>query len=224
MPDHATEIRPAATAIVLRDGPGATGLEVLMLKRAAQLTFFGGAWVFPGGRVDPEDGDLVNALPDAARIAAGRELFEEAGLRVDPKDLTYFARWITPPGRPRRFDTFYFAVPAPLTEVVLDARESDEFRWIRPEAALEARTTGEMELPPPTFVTLSELARLTDVSTACVTLTQRKTEYVPRPCEVEGGMVYLYDGDAGYGARDPNTPGARHRLTAVNGVWRYERS
>jgi len=222
MAEHAElEVRPAATVVVLRDG--ATGLEVLMLKRAASLKFFGGAWVFPGGRVEPEDGDLAENLPEAARIAAARELYEEAGLRVPVRELVCFARWLTPPGRARRFDTFYFAVPAPNAPVVLDPRESDDYRWLTPESALAAREAGEIELPPPTFVTLSQLQGLSSAAHASVRLAERMTHYVPRPLSVDGGFIYLYAGDAGYEASDPHALGARHRLSTVNNVWRYER-
>lgn len=88
--------RPAATVIPVRDGVG--GLEVLMVTRATEVSFMGGASVFPGGRVDERDHDvqfrdvsrgavpatLLAELPeDEARahcVAAARELFEEAGL------------------------------------------------------------------------------------------------------------------------------------------------
>jgi 8-oxo-dGTP pyrophosphatase MutT (NUDIX family) len=220
--DDAQEIRFASTVVVLRDSDA--GLETLMLKRASKLSFFGGAWVFPGGKIEPEDGDLVNGLLDAARVAGARELFEEAGIQVDADDLVPFARWITPPGRARRFDTFYFAVCSPNTEVRLDLTESDEHRWLTPTAALEARARGEIELPPPTYVTLAQLAQLPDVKQACVTLAGDMTEYVPHPCQVEGGaIVYLYAGDAGYDTSDAGAPGARHRLWAADGSWRYER-
>lgn len=221
--EDAQEIKFAATVVVLRDT--AAGLEVLMLKRASQLAFFGGAWVFPGGKVEPEDGDLANALLRAARVAGARELFEEAGIRVDPEHLVPFARWITPPGRSRRFDTFYFAVAAPDTEVLVDLRESDEHRWFTPAAALEAHARQEIELPPPTYVTIVQIAELKDVRDACVRLAEQLTEYVPHPVKVEGGgTVYLYVGDAGYDTRDANLPGPRHRLWAADGSWRYERS
>jgi 8-oxo-dGTP pyrophosphatase MutT (NUDIX family) len=220
--EDAQEIKFAATVVVLRDS--AAGLEVLMLKRASQLSFFGGAWVFPGGKVEAEDGDLVNALPQAARVAGARELFEEAGIKVDPEHLVPFARWVTPPGRSRRFDTFYFAVTAPETEIVLDLNESDEHRWLTPSAALEARKRGEIELPPPTYVTLVQIAELKNEREARARLAEQMTEYVPHPCQVEGGgMIYLYEGDAGYESRDPNAPGARHRLWAADGSWHYER-
>ena len=220
--DDAQVIRFASTVVVLRDSD--VGLETLMLKRASNLAFFGGAWVFPGGKIEPEDGDLVNGLLEAARVAGARELFEEAGIQVDADDLVPFARWITPPGRTRRFDTLYFAVCSPNTEVRLDLTESDEHRWLTPTAALEACDRGEIEVPPPTYVTLAQLAGLPDVKQACVRLAGDMTEYVPHPCQVEGGAIaYLYAGDAGYDTSDVGAPGARHRLWTADGSWRYER-
>ena len=78
--------RPAATVAVLRPGP--QGPEVLLLKRSGRMGFFPDAWVFPGGRVDPEDGVVptvgqVVGLDEARRdhaVAAIRECFEEAGV------------------------------------------------------------------------------------------------------------------------------------------------
>ena len=91
--------RLAATVLALRDA--AEGFEVLMLRRNLNSDFVGGAYVFPGGGVDPTD-----ATPEAAArtwdaddvaasqrldldsgglafyVAALRELFEEAGLLV----------------------------------------------------------------------------------------------------------------------------------------------
>ena len=82
---------PAATVVLLRD-TGA-GIEALMLRRDSKLAFAGGMWVFPGGRVDPEDfasgatSDDPDALFDAARAAAVREAKEEADLDVDVDGL-----------------------------------------------------------------------------------------------------------------------------------------
>ena len=88
--------RPAATVVVLRDGPA--GPEVFMVRRHEGTAFMGGAHVFPGGRVDPADGDgdagwcdgvahatrQLDGLPAAEavayHVAAARELFEEAGV------------------------------------------------------------------------------------------------------------------------------------------------
>ena len=83
--------RPAATLILLRGG-----LEVLMLQRTQSAAFLGGAYVFPGGSLDPHDAsmDRVVGLTDAQAserlklpsggiayyVAAIRECFEEAGI------------------------------------------------------------------------------------------------------------------------------------------------
>jgi glyoxylase-like metal-dependent hydrolase (beta-lactamase superfamily II)/8-oxo-dGTP pyrophosphatase MutT (NUDIX family) len=80
-------LRPAATVLLLRDGP--LGLEVLMTRRSMTASFAPGAYVFPGGGIDPADAD---AHPQASRrpgqsdlhltqaIAAIRESFEELGV------------------------------------------------------------------------------------------------------------------------------------------------
>ena len=82
-----TEPRQAATIILVRGG--AQALEVLLLQRNPAARFMGGAWVFPGGAVDPGDADH--------RAAAVRELAEEAGVTLpDPGALIPFSRWITP--------------------------------------------------------------------------------------------------------------------------------
>lgn len=76
--------RPAATVLLLRDGP--KGIEVFMATRHQGSSFMPGVLVFPGGGVDPDDSapglvDAVGAgLPDDAvsRVAGVREIFEEA--------------------------------------------------------------------------------------------------------------------------------------------------
>lgn len=94
-----TAPRDASTVMVLRDG--AQGLEVLLVRRHAHSPVLGGAYVFPGGKVDPQDSlfpserlsradlDLQRGLaeaglaPTSARaiwVAAIRETFEECGL------------------------------------------------------------------------------------------------------------------------------------------------
>ena len=68
-----TAPRLAATVILLRGGTD--GLEVLLAQRNPQARFMGGAWVFPGGAVNAEDGDGE----PGRKAAAIRELREEAG-------------------------------------------------------------------------------------------------------------------------------------------------
>jgi len=94
---------PAATVIMLRDGvDGVEGLEVFLVKRHTKSNVLGGAFVFPGGKVDLLDAALDTALhidqplldlhtalnePDIDHataaglyIAALREVFEESGI------------------------------------------------------------------------------------------------------------------------------------------------
>ncbi|BDZ38705.1 NUDIX domain-containing protein [Microbacterium suwonense] len=96
-------IRVAGTAVVLRDGRA--GLESLLLRRPASGSF-AGAWVFPGGRVDPGDTAEGMGEADAARNAAVRETAEEAGIRIG--DLTLFSRWVPPEETPVKFRTWFF--------------------------------------------------------------------------------------------------------------------
>lgn len=80
---------PAATVVVFRRASTGGPPQLLMLQRAQEMRFAGGAAVFPGGRVDPADRELAARLmPDAdpedaaARIAAVRETLEESGLAI----------------------------------------------------------------------------------------------------------------------------------------------
>lgn len=88
--------RDAATVVVVRDGP--RGLETFCVERHRRSGFMGGALVFPGGKVDPEDhaeiwGELTTPLGPRARafadsetvarafaVAALREALEEAAI------------------------------------------------------------------------------------------------------------------------------------------------
>lgn len=151
--------RDAATLVIFERLQGCE-TRILMGRRRKDQVFLPGHYVFPGGRVDTQDKNVVVATalhpdhlanvmmgmsgrPSAARaqalaLAAVRETFEETGYVVgrsldgiEPAarncpaswqpflacglvpalgDLIYFARAITPPGRPRRYDTRFFAV------------------------------------------------------------------------------------------------------------------
>ncbi len=122
--------RAAATLVVVRDA--AVGIEVLLLRRAERGDHNSGAWVFPGGMVEPGDRRChawCSGLDDAAAsarlglphggldyfVAAVRECFEEAGLlialdargalldlRADPSDAAEIAAWRGPLHRGER--------------------------------------------------------------------------------------------------------------------------
>jgi ribonuclease/clavin/mitogillin len=76
----------AAASVLLARGPGSA--ELLAVRRAAHLRFFGGFYAFPGGKVHAEDADTVALLRgpaatpdlDTRRVTVVRELFEETGV------------------------------------------------------------------------------------------------------------------------------------------------
>ena len=214
---------PAATVVLVRDGASGA-LETLMMRRDSRVAF-GGMWVFPGGRIDDADRAGAEDELDAAARAAAREAREESGLVVDPADLAWISFWVPPPQAPRRFATWFFVAPAPGGDVVVDDGEIREHRWLTPLDVFAMRDDGEVELAPPTWVTLHWLAVHPDVA-ACMDAARVATpeRFETRIAPVDGGAVALWESDAGYGTRDAGTPGARHRLWLLEEGWRYERS
>ena len=169
----------AATVVVARDTP--SGVEVLMLKKNSKI-YFGGMWVFPGGRVDEEDraaeshvdGVFAGASMAGFRTAAIREAGEEAGIDLRSCDLHHFSHWLPPAIRPKRFSTHFFLAEAPtdIGDISIDHGEITEHAWISPTAALERRAAGEIEVVTPTFVTLDWLRRHNTISSVVDDITE----------------------------------------------------
>ena len=174
-------IRPAATVVLVRRG--ANGPRVLMGQRGEAAVFMPSKFVFPGGRVDPEDhgtnyegllsGGCAHRLsllvpqdapPPAAIVAAAlRELAEETGLALRPSAglpaLRFIFRAITPPGRSRRFDARFLMADATALDSDPDdfAAASGELSHLRWLPMPEARA---LDLPFVTEVVLAEVAAL----------------------------------------------------------------
>jgi 8-oxo-dGTP pyrophosphatase MutT (NUDIX family) len=210
---------PAATVVLVRDGDD--GIETLMLRRNARGAF-GGMWVFPGGRVDPEDGEGE----EGARRAAVRETVEEASLVLDPAVLVPFAHWTPPPIAPKRFATWFFLAPAPDGIVAVDGDEIHEHLWVTPSDALKRRDAGEIDLAPPTFVTLHQLTLFDDVASALNDAAQGPLEFFTTKMmkASTGELLAIWHGDVAYEGEDADAAGARHRLAMAPGAWVYERS
>src|SRR3954471_13040207 len=150
--------RPAASVVLMRRGGkhGERELEVLLLQRDPNAAFFPGAWVFPGGACDPEDGEG----PDSYRACAVRELREEAGIELPvDEEMVPFCRFITPEAIPRRFDAWFFLALAPAhTPPKVDGSEIVDARWFRPAQALASADEGGVGLAFPTRIQLGWLA------------------------------------------------------------------
>ena len=92
VPISVPAIVPAATILMLRDGP--LGLEVFMVVRHHQIDFASGALVFPGGKIATGDDQVRNLCTGAAKddsqlsmqVGAIREAFEECGILLARED------------------------------------------------------------------------------------------------------------------------------------------
>jgi len=234
--------------MVIADRPE---LEVLLVQRTSRMAFGAGAWVFPGGRVEPIDKDwlgLVDGLTDeqasdmleipaggvAWWLAALRETAEEAGILLAcgacPPDLAsmvctaaneaddgFFeslsthellldlsgvhevARFVTPVGPPRRFDTRFFVAVAPDGQVPRhDPRELDAIGWFRPADAMEQWAAGSLNMMSVTYRMLACLDRYQGADEVIAAAAQRRTAARVRVNDPEGAYEVLLPGDPGY--------------------------
>ena len=221
---------PAATVALLRDA--AAGPEVLMLRKNAGI-HFGGMWVFPGGRIESGDAprDAENATPadaapgeTAARNAAAREAREEAGIELAAAQFAWFSHWMPPGDSPVRFATWFFAARADAQAITVDGREITAHQWLQPRQALIRHDAGELDLAPPTWVTLHQLSGHRCVDALLANLRARPARhYATRLAQRRDGVrVALWAGDAGYATADADAPGARHRLAMAPGGFVFE--
>ncbi|MGH2905966.1 MAG: NUDIX hydrolase [Solirubrobacterales bacterium] len=193
----AIDPRPAASVLVLREGDD--GIEILFVRRSPDLKFMGGAWVFPGGTVLPEDGELDADL--TYRVAGARETYEEARIKLpDPEALVPFSRWVTPELAPMRFDTRFYLTGAPDgAEPAPDRHEVDRAEWWTPAKALHLFVRDEADLHFPTIKQVERLAEFETVDTALDAARQTPvTTILPRVAASDEGFEILLPGDPGY--------------------------
>jgi 8-oxo-dGTP pyrophosphatase MutT (NUDIX family) len=155
-------------------------------------------------------GDPCCASPAAAAerqaVAAGSlsflALVRSLDLRLDLTALTPFARWITPPITPKRFDTWFFIATAPADQLAAcDGFETVDAEWISPGHALALGASGERKVIFPTRMNLRLLAESASADGAIEAARQRPVTLVEPSLEVrEGVRVLVLPPDAGYGA------------------------
>jgi len=229
-----------------------------MVQRTSRVAFGASAWVFPGGRVDPEDAigadGAVTGLDDVAAssmlgvesgglawwVAGVRETVEEAGLllvdnefapspesiravreavhrdsglllpalrehglRVDLADVHEVARFITPEGPPRRFDTRFLLAEAPAgQEVSPDEGEVVAARWVQPAEAIDLWRADEFPMMSVTNRMLACLGRYASVVEILETARQRPPTRRVRVNDPGGEYRVLLPEDAGYDDAD----------------------
>lgn len=192
-----------------------------MVRRNRALKAFGGAWVFPGGRVDVSDGPDLNPI-DRARAAAIRETREETNLDISASKMEVLSNWIPPKAEIRRFSTWFFVTPAPDHQVTIDDGEIHEFQWVKPRDILAQTPDPQFLVMPPTYISLHRLSNFRDTDIAMDIIGKTENEqFTTKFRKTDDGFVTLWEGDAAYENLDFEAPGPRRRLYAGK-RWKYE--
>jgi 8-oxo-dGTP pyrophosphatase MutT (NUDIX family) len=162
------ELDAAAQARIAEDGqdegqPGALAFRVGAIREMFEETA-----IVIGSAIPPD--------PEWAESARGRvhngevsflAMVREAGLRLRPAELVYFARWVTPESQPKRYDTRFYAAGVPGGQTPSAAPgEVESVTWISPQEALANADDAEAYVMPPTRAALEKLARFGDVAAA----------------------------------------------------------
>jgi 8-oxo-dGTP pyrophosphatase MutT (NUDIX family) len=115
------------------------------------------------GRSPLDEGRMIRLAGYRAKVHANPPTFVcrlgDEALELATNTLHYFAHWITPEVLPIRFDARFFVAAAPSGQQASpDGKETVEAMWISPQDTLEKNKTGSLNLAPPTFYSLRELA------------------------------------------------------------------
>ncbi|MEP6852716.1 MAG: NUDIX hydrolase [bacterium] len=130
-----------------------------------------------------------------ARTVEFAALLREADLGIDAALVRPWARWITPVGEPRRYDTWFFVAALPADGgAAAVSTEAAEAGWITPGRAVEEHRAGIRGMLPPTLVALQEMAGFSTVSAVLAAAGNRDLGPVQPVLEPESGRVRLPDG------------------------------
>jgi 8-oxo-dGTP pyrophosphatase MutT (NUDIX family) len=148
-----------------------------------------------------------DARAEAARHAVAKDeqafidVVVELGVKLDFSVLTTFARWITPPLTPKRFDTWFYVTRAGSEQLaVCDGWETVDAEWIAPAEALRLAAAGERTVIFPTRMNLQLLAEAAGGADAVARAAARTLVTVePKVERCDGGQVLVIPPNAGYG-------------------------
>lgn len=196
--------RHASTVVVVRPTAAGDDAEIFMVRRSAKSPFMPSTLVFPGGRLDPEDGSPEH--DGSWEHAARRETTEEIGLRLDA-GLVWFDTWLTPSAESRRryLTRFYWACISrdAGSSAQADGHETHEGRWATAAEHLERWKAHEVDLPPPTLCTLLRLGSLGLAAGEALHALDPHGVILPKVAATTGGVDIVMPHDPDY----PNVPG-----------------
>jgi 8-oxo-dGTP pyrophosphatase MutT (NUDIX family) len=156
--------------------------------------------------------DLVDAATADRLVAAHRarllrgevsfgDIVRGEGLTLALDMMVPFAHWITPEPVPKRFDTHFFLVAAPVSQLgAHDGSESVEGFWIPPQQALAEAEAGRRTLVFATRMNLTKLARYSTVAEAvAATRAGPVVTVIPQVKRTPEGRWLQIPAEAGYG-------------------------
>ena len=195
--------------------PDAT-IERAFVVAAARETFEEAGLVLArrAGEAGLMDADAARRLVETyrARLIVGSVTFLDVvrgeNLRLAADLMVPFAHWITPQNQPKRFDTQFLLVSAPVEQLgAHDGGESVEGFWIAPKAALREAQAGTRTLLFPTHMNLLKLARFANVAEAVEAARQTPiVSVMPRVERTATGRTLHIPATAGYGVTEWTVP------------------
>jgi 8-oxo-dGTP pyrophosphatase MutT (NUDIX family) len=160
----------------------------------------------PAGSTTLVDARRASAIEAAHRTAlcdgniTFLKVLADNGMVLALDELVPYARWITPEGMPKRFDTWFFLAAAPPAQAgAHDGKESTDSIWVSPREALEGGESGRFKLPFPTTRNLIKLGKQASV-TAALDDSRGKSVVTVMPVvtKTNGGRQLRIPREAGY--------------------------
>jgi len=196
------EVKDAARRLRLEDAPRtALGYWIGVIRETFE----------EAGLLLATDAEGRRVAMDAPRFAEYRRachadnrafwtMVRTEGLRLTTDRLVYFAHWITPEEQPLRFDTRFFAAPAPAgQEASGDDYEMTDLKWLTPAEAVDAQRRGEITLRNPTVKNLMLFDGARTTTEALDAVRDREVRPIrPRIITENGERKVLMPGDPGY--------------------------
>ena len=140
----------------------------------------------------------IGRAPDFTDLATSGEI------ELATDQMVRFSHWITPAGRPKRYDTHFFLAPMPTDQKPQgDGHETVHTIWISPDDAIAGGQSKRFTVVFATRLNLGQLAQDTNVATAMARAAASTIVTVcPEMLKIEGRRILRLPLEAGYGGPD----------------------
>ena len=162
------------------------------------------------GTQEMVDADGAHRLVETYRAALLKgdttfvDIVRQENLSLAADLMVPFAHWITPEVVPKRFDTHFFLIAAPVVQLgAHDGGESVEGLWITPQQALSEAKAGTRTLVFATRMNLEKLARYRTVAEAVeITRSRPVVTVTPKAMKTPEGRKLQIPAEADYGVTE----------------------